>query len=159
MTQTLVNLETSQIFNKVEDGTLIVSSKLDIATGAVVTSLSILGTSDELYTYLTSKMNTMFIQGYNKLVDGGLNEDNGMSLTLSNIIRKLKKKPAVWEKVRSDVSADQWYVQILDHKVLVKPEGIEAVNKFKSPVPGKFMVTFNGIEEDMQLWLRQKLMY
>lgn len=151
MTQTLVNLETSQIFNKVEDGTLIVSSKLDTETGAVVTSLSILGTSDELYTYLTSKMNTMFIQGYNKLVDGGLNEDNGMSLTLSNIIRKLKKKPAVWEKVRSDASADQWYVQILDHKVLVKPEGIEAVNKFKSPVPGKFMVTFNGIEEDMQL--------
>lgn len=151
MTQTLVNLETSQIFNKVEDGTLIVSSKLDTETGAVVTSLTILGTSDELYKYLTSKMNTMFIQGYNKLVDGGLNEDNSLSLTLSNIIRKLKKKPDVWEKVRSDVSADQWYVQILDHKVLVKPEGIEAVNKFKSPVQGKFMVTFNGIEEDMQL--------
>lgn len=151
MTQTLVNLETSQIFNKVEDGTLIVSSKLDTETGAVVTSLTILGTSDELYKYLTSKMNTMFIQGYNKLVDGRLNEDNGLSLTLSNIIRKLKKKPDVWEKVRSDVSADQWYVQILDHKVLVKPEGIEAVNKFKSPVQGKFMVTFNGIEEDMQL--------
>lgn len=151
MTKTLVNLETSQIFNKVEDGTLIVSSTLDNVTGAVVTSLGILGTSDELYKYLTSKSHMMFIQYSNKLAAMESTIDPTMRIKLDSTIRKLKKKPEVWEKVRTDVKADKWYVVVGDHKILVAPEGIEAVNKFQSPVPGKFVVTFNGIEEDMQL--------